>query len=104
MISYSLYMWHLPFLFLFINFIVYNLRSHGFPHSLEYFAFCCWTIFLVFPLSLTFYRWIEMPGIRLGEFLIKMMANRKKGQGQVANTEKTVPTEAQTQESVVAGA
>jgi peptidoglycan/LPS O-acetylase OafA/YrhL len=73
MISFSLYMWHLPLLFLFTEVILPNLRRGGFGYPMGYFVFGCWVLFIIFPLSLTFYRWIEMPGIRLGEFCISLL-------------------------------
>lgn len=72
-ISFSLYMWHLPFIFLFLNDIVHNLQQQSWNHAVQYAAFWCWTLAVIFPISATLYRWVEQPGIRLGERLIRKL-------------------------------
>jgi len=74
LISFSLYMWHLPFLILFINIMSQRQRM---GHGLELVALLAWVFFVIFPLSLTLYRWIEVPGMRLGEMLIQKIAKSK---------------------------
>jgi peptidoglycan/LPS O-acetylase OafA/YrhL len=69
-ISFSLYMWHVTFQDLFVNLINYNLRLQGWSPLVQYGAFWCWTFVVIFPVSAMLYRWIEQPGIRLGEWLI----------------------------------
>ena len=73
LISFSLYMWHLPFVFLFLNVILHNVQEQGWNHIVAFAAFWCWTIVVVFSLSATLYRWIEQPGVRLGELLIRKL-------------------------------
>jgi peptidoglycan/LPS O-acetylase OafA/YrhL len=41
-------------------------------------ALLAWVFFVIFPLSLTLYRWIEMPGMRLGEMLIQNIEKLKR--------------------------
>lgn len=69
LISFSLYMWHLPLLFLFIN--IMGQQPQGTRHVVQFLALLAWVFFVIFPISLTLYRWIEMPGMRLGEALIQ---------------------------------
>jgi peptidoglycan/LPS O-acetylase OafA/YrhL len=76
LISFSLYMWHLPLLFVFMNIMIY--QFHGIGHGVQLVALLAWVFFVIFPISLTFYRWIEMPGMRLGETLIQKNEKLKK--------------------------
>lgn len=76
--SYSLYMWHLPLLFVFMN--IMNTQFKGVAHSVEFIALFAWVFFVIFPVSLTLYRWIEMPGMRLGEMLAQKIGKQKKAQ------------------------
>ena len=75
--SFSLYIWHLPFLLLFMN--IMSQQPQGTRHSVQFIALLTWVFFIIFPISLTFYRWIEMPGMRLGEMLIQKIEKLKKG-------------------------
>lgn len=74
--SYSLYMWHYPLLLLFASSILSNL--HGFGKSVELLALLAWVFFVIFPISLTLYRWFELPGMRLSELLIRKIEALKK--------------------------
>ncbi len=76
LISFSLYMWHLPFLLLFMN--IMSQQSQGKEHSVQFVALLAWVFFVIFPISLTLYRWIEIPGMRLGELLIRKIETLKK--------------------------
>ncbi len=73
LISFSLYMWHLPFVFLFVNVILRNIEQQGWNHSVAFGAIWCWALFVIVPLSATLYRWIEQPGVRLGELLLRKL-------------------------------
>ena len=75
--SFSLYIWHLPFLLLFIS--VMSQQSQGTGHNVQFIALLAWVLFVIFPISVIFYRWIEMPGMRLGEMLIQKIEKLKKG-------------------------
>jgi peptidoglycan/LPS O-acetylase OafA/YrhL len=79
-ISYSLYMWHLPFIVIFLNYVYPILHNQSFGHRVAYFAFYVWALVVIIPISLTLYRWIEMPGIRVGELVIKMIEKRQRKQ------------------------
>lgn len=70
LISFSLYMWHLPFLYLFRDVILPNIRQQGWGSLVQYGAFWCWVLLTIIPVSTMLYRWIEQPGIRFGEWLI----------------------------------
>jgi peptidoglycan/LPS O-acetylase OafA/YrhL len=69
-ISFSLYMWHVPFMSLFVNAVGRSLQQQGQSPVAEYGTFWCWTLIIVFPVATMLYRWIEQPGIRMGEWLI----------------------------------
>jgi peptidoglycan/LPS O-acetylase OafA/YrhL len=92
LISFSLYMWHLPFFFIFLNYIYPALNNQGFGHSVAYFVFYIWTLIIILPLSLTLYRWIEVPGIRMGELVIKSIERRKKKQEKVTQAQRISST------------
>lgn len=74
--SYSLYMWHYPLLLLFVGML--NTQLHNAPHVVQLIAILAWVFFVIFPISLTFYRWIEMPGMRLGEMVLRSIQKPKK--------------------------
>jgi peptidoglycan/LPS O-acetylase OafA/YrhL len=76
LISFSLYMWHLPFIFLYVNVILPQFQGWG--GMIKYIGLIAWIVFLIIPVSLTLYRWIEMPGMRLGEALIQRSEKLKK--------------------------
>jgi peptidoglycan/LPS O-acetylase OafA/YrhL len=64
-ISYSVYIWHLPFLFLFIQWVQPLLR--GWLPELAYPLYWLWILLLVVPFCFLFFKWVEQPGIRFGE-------------------------------------
>jgi peptidoglycan/LPS O-acetylase OafA/YrhL len=76
LISFSLYMWHLPFLFLYMNVLLPQFQGWG--GMIKYVGLLAWIMFLIIPISLTLYRWIEMPGMRLGEAIIRRSEKLKK--------------------------
>ncbi|GAC1389850.1 MAG: hypothetical protein NVSMB38_05370 [Ktedonobacteraceae bacterium] len=82
--SFSLYMWHLPLLFLFMN--IMSQQSQGVGHGVQFAALLAWVFFVIFPISLTLYRWIEMPGMRLGEMLIQKIETLEKGKATYTST------------------
>ncbi len=73
LISFSLYMWHLPFIFLFLKDILNNILQQGWNPIVAFGAIWCWTLFVIIPISAVLYRWIEQPGMRLGERLIRKL-------------------------------
>jgi peptidoglycan/LPS O-acetylase OafA/YrhL len=76
LISFSLYMWHLPFILLYMNVLLPQFQGWG--AMIKYTGLMAWILFIIFPISLTLYRWIEMPGMRLGEMLIQQLEKLKK--------------------------
>src|SRR5207248_8323004 len=78
LISFSLYLWHLPLMIRIANTISYKMRGES--SLVQYGALCCWTLALILPLSVILYRWIEMPGIHMGERLIQKLDGQKKSQ------------------------
>ncbi len=74
LISYSLYIWHLPLLNAFQRNIGPYLTS--LPHLLAYSLYWVWVAAIVFPFSFAVYRLIEQPGMRLSHRLQKRWARR----------------------------
>ena len=69
LISYSLYIWHDPFVIIFQIYFLSKFQVLGWASSTQYMLFVLWVLVTVFPLAITFYRWVEMPGMRLGEWV-----------------------------------
>lgn len=65
MISYSLYMWHLPLLLVFIQWGQPFLR--GLPPLLAYSVYWLWVLVVILPFCFLFFLWVEKPGIQFGE-------------------------------------
>jgi len=65
MISYSLYMWHLPLIFLFMLWGVPLLQ--GWTPEQAYGVYWLWVLLIVVPFCFLFFKWIEKPGITFGE-------------------------------------
>ncbi len=78
-ISFSLYMWHFPFVGIFTSMLGQNLRRQGWSPLVQYGALWCWTLVVIIPTSAMLYHWIEQPGIHLGEWLIHKLEKPKKG-------------------------
>ena len=72
-ISFSLYMWHWNFLVLFAIVPLIHMQRLGWSPLVQYVAFWCWTLFVIIPISAMLYRWVEQPGMRLGERLIRKL-------------------------------
>jgi peptidoglycan/LPS O-acetylase OafA/YrhL len=85
-ISYSLYIWHDPFVLFFLYTFLPKFQQLGWSQPVQYVVYAAWIVITTFPLSLTFYRWVEMPGIRLGEKVCSLIEgqSRKIEQGRVA--------------------
>ncbi len=64
-VSFSLYMWHLPLLFLFMVKIAPLLSS--WPPLLIYCMYWLWALIVIIPFSFLFYIAIEKPGMKFGE-------------------------------------
>jgi peptidoglycan/LPS O-acetylase OafA/YrhL len=67
LISYSLYIWHLPMLGTFFHHIGPSL--HTLPALVTYGLYWVWAIVIVIPFSFVLYVLIEKPGMRLSERL-----------------------------------
>ncbi len=67
LISYSLYIWHLPLLNAFQRNIGPSLTS--LPHLLAYSLYWAWVAAIVFPFSFAVYQLIEKPGMQLSSRL-----------------------------------
>jgi peptidoglycan/LPS O-acetylase OafA/YrhL len=76
LISFSLYMWHIPLLSLYMSNTLPLFQ--GWKYGIKLVSILAWVFFVVFPISLTCYRWVEMPGMRLGEALIQRVEKLKK--------------------------
>ncbi|MFL5627918.1 MAG: acyltransferase family protein [Ktedonobacteraceae bacterium] len=64
-ISYSLYMWHLPLLFVFIRWGQPLLR--GWPPLLAYCAYWLWVLVVIIPFCCLFFLCVEKPWMKFGE-------------------------------------
>ncbi len=73
MISYSLYIWHDPFIIFFQGYLLPKFQSLAWSYGTQYMVFALWIVIVIFPLALIYYRWIEMPGIRMGERLCRLL-------------------------------
>jgi hypothetical protein len=68
MISYSVYMWHLPLLFLCIQWIQPLLK--GWSPEQAYGLYWLWILVIVLPFCFLFFKWVEEPGMKLGKRLL----------------------------------
>jgi peptidoglycan/LPS O-acetylase OafA/YrhL len=66
--SYGLYIWHLPFIVLFSSYLLPLLHIHN--HYMVYGSYWIFLICILIPFGYVFYRWIEQPSIKLGQWLI----------------------------------
>ena len=66
MISYSLYMWHLPFIFIFILWGQPLLK--GWSPEQSYGVYWLWILLVVIPFCALFFILVEKPGMKLGEW------------------------------------
>lgn len=65
MISYSLYMWHLPLLIAFIQ--LGPSLPQEWPPQLMYGLYWLLVLLVIIPFSFLFFLWVEKPGMKLGE-------------------------------------
>ncbi len=76
MISFSLYMWHLPLIFVFIDLAQPLLK--GWSPEQSYGIYWLWVLVVVIPFSFLFFKWVEKPGMKLGERLYRRKADTTK--------------------------
>jgi peptidoglycan/LPS O-acetylase OafA/YrhL len=76
-VSFSLYMWHLPLLFLFIQWGQPLLS--GWSPEQSYIMYWLWVLVIILPYSLLFFKWVEKPGAKLGQRLMSAAKERKSG-------------------------
>ncbi|GHO73100.1 hypothetical protein KSD_08710 [Ktedonobacter sp. SOSP1-85] len=70
LISYGMYIWHLPLQVFFIQMILPPLKGEGMLHRItDYGIFCIWNVLIVVGVSLASYLVIEKPFIKIGERL-----------------------------------
>ncbi len=77
-VSYSLYLWHDPFIIYFQTSLLPRFQSMGWSQSSQYLAYVLWVLVTTIPLSFALYRWLEMPGIRVGEKLCQLLTSNPK--------------------------
>lgn len=74
LISYSLYIWHLPFIVLFQTRILPLLSiSNG---LLAYALYWVWALVVIIPFCLLYYTFVEKPGMKLGDRWRKVLEAR----------------------------
>jgi len=89
LISFSLYMWHLPLLF----FFRYNIANHlqGWNPALAFSLYWLWAFLVIIPFSALSYLLIEKPGMVLGEKLRQRLERKRVGlQQQSAHKGRTI--------------
>jgi peptidoglycan/LPS O-acetylase OafA/YrhL len=72
MISYSLYMWHLPFLLMCMQWGAPLLK--GWTIEQAYGVYWLWVMVVVIPFCFLFFRWVEKPGMKVGERFTRQKA------------------------------
>lgn len=78
-VSYSLYLWHDPFIIYFQTSLLPRFQSMGWSQSTQYLTYVLWVLVTTIPLSFALYRWLEMPGIHVGEKLCQLLTSSAKG-------------------------
>ena len=64
-LSYSIYMWHLFILGIYVSMVVSSLPH--LPHSTSYSIYWCGVFLLIVPMAFLLFMLIEKPGMRLGK-------------------------------------
>jgi len=76
LISFSLYMWHVPLIAFIANNFIGEL--HGWHRSIEYGILWGWVLAVVFPVSFLSFILIEKPFVRLGEKVRRATLDKRK--------------------------
>src|SRR5947209_4375049 len=74
LISYSLYIWHLPLLVLFNTRVLPLFHAHNVYKI--YLLYWLWVLLVIFPFSLLFFTCIEKPFMRMGDRLRKAIERK----------------------------
>ncbi len=77
LVSYSLYIWHLPLLVLFQTRVLPHLHLKNI--YVIYVGYWVWAVFVIFPFAVLFFNLVEKPFMRLGDHLRKAI-EQKHGQ------------------------
>ena len=64
LLSYAIYIWHLPLLLVFIVFVLPYTMTWW--HVFIYSAYWVWVVLIIIPFSFLFYRFVELPWIHIG--------------------------------------
>jgi peptidoglycan/LPS O-acetylase OafA/YrhL len=89
LISYGLYMWHLPLLIQFNEYL--KPYDHNFPGWLTYGLYWACVLLIIIPFSFAFYLCIERPGIKLSDRLLNRRAHNKDQRPITSNFSEAVP-------------
>lgn len=82
LISYSLYMWHVPLIAAFATYVILP-HMQGWPRPIEYVVYWLWVALCIFPFSALFYIMIEKPWIQIGERVrLRMLVRKSEGVSQ----------------------
>lgn len=65
LISYSMYMWHLPLIAILLNTVGHHLQGWNTYAALG--LYWCWVLIIVLPVSFLMYIWVEKPWMKLGD-------------------------------------
>jgi peptidoglycan/LPS O-acetylase OafA/YrhL len=77
--SYSLYLWHFPLVLYFSQAIVPKFQALGWKPVVQYVLFGFWALLVTVPLASLLFRWVEVPGMLLGEFCYKRLETARTG-------------------------
>ncbi len=72
LISYSLYIWHYPLIWHFLNFFLATFQALGWTGWSLGGIYWLWLLVTALPISIVMYLCVEQPGIRLGERLCSL--------------------------------
>lgn len=86
LISYSLYMWHLPFLLYFRDKGIAEHWNHYVTYGMQWVV----AILLIIPFAFLFYLFVERPGMRLGEKVTGLLPGAKKAKAERQKQEPVV--------------
>jgi Predicted acyltransferases len=77
LLSYSLYMWHYLIIWHFIDTILPKFQLQGWSQLAQTGVYWLWLLLIAVPFSVILYKFVEIPGIRLGERLCRSLDQRR---------------------------